>query len=291
MTTSRRTLGRWDLTAIGVNQVTRSSSRPLAIDVAKLRRRLVLAIHGAIRGVDFMRREVYVSRKRERQVEDVMSSNRVLFAGVVALGFALIVAGSQVATTAQQSTSTAVAVDNNDIGGIVTARKDRRRASGSSPRPPDLPTKLVKIVVTDDQGRYLLPDLPKATYDVWVRGYGLVDSPKVQSAPGKALNLKAVVAPNARAAAEYYPAGYWFSLINVPGKHEFPGTGDRGNGIAPTMRSQAEWLRGLKNGGCWGCHQLGNKATREIPEGARQVSHRPSPRGSGACSPDRPAKR
>ena len=124
----------------------------------------------------------------------------------------------------------------------------------------------MKTVVTDDQGRYVVPDLPKATYNVWVRGYGLVDSPKVQSAPGKALNLKAVIAPNARAAAEYYPAGYWFSLIDVPGKHEFPGTGDKGNGIAPTMRSQAEWLRSLKNGGCWGCHQLGNKATREIPK-------------------------
>ena len=40
----------------------------------------------------------------------------------------------------------------------------------------DLPTKFAKIVVTDDQGRYVIPDLPKANYSVWVRGYGLVDS-------------------------------------------------------------------------------------------------------------------
>ena len=195
-----------------------------------------------------------------------MSSTRVFFAGVVALGLALIFAGSQVATSAQQSTGTAVAVDNNDIGGAVTGPKGPEAGVWVIAETSELQTKLVKTVVTDDQGRYLLPDLPKATYNVWVRGYGLVDSPKVQSAPGKVLNLKAVVAPNARAAAEYYPAGYWFSLIDVPGKHEFPGTGDQGNGISPTMRSQADWLRSLKNGGCWGCHQLGNKATREIPK-------------------------
>ena len=170
-----------------------------------------------------MRREMYFPRKRERQVEDVMSSNRVLFAGVVALGFALIFTGSQAATSAQQSTGTAVAVDNNDIGGTVTGPKGPEAGVWVIAETSGLPTKLVKTVVTDDQGRYVVPDLPKATYNVWVRGYGLVDSPKVQSAPGKVLNLKAVVAPNARAAAEYYPAGYWFSLIDVPGKSLFGG--------------------------------------------------------------------
>jgi hypothetical protein len=100
---------------------------------------------------------------------------------------------------------------------------------------------------------------------VWVRGYGLVDSPKKQAAPGRLLNLTAVAAPNARAAAEYYPAGYWFSLLKVPDQSEFPGTGPEGNGIAPNVRSQAEWLRSLKSGTCLACHQLGNKATREIP--------------------------
>src|SRR5229473_5632262 len=58
-----------------------------------------------------------------------------------------------------------------------------------------LPTKLAKIVVTDERGRYVIPELPAASYDVWVRGYGLVDSAKVQSAPGKILDLKATPAP------------------------------------------------------------------------------------------------
>jgi hypothetical protein len=120
--------------------------------------------------------------------------------------------------------------------------------------------------VTDDRGRYLIPDLPAAGYRVWVRGYGLVDSPKVQAAPGKLLNLSATIAPNARAAAEYYPAGYWLSLMHVPGKSEFPGTGPTGNGISPNIKSQADWIRNVKSGGCTACHQLGTKGTREIPE-------------------------
>jgi hypothetical protein len=88
----------------------------------------------------------------------------------------------------------------------------------------DLPTKFRRIVVTDDQGRYLVPDLPKASYDVWVRGYGLVDSPHVKAAPGRRLALTAVPAPNARAAAQYCPSDSWLSLMQIPAKSEFPMT-------------------------------------------------------------------
>ena len=100
----------------------------------------------------------------------------------------------------------------------------------------DLGTKMSKMVVTDDQGRYVIPDLPKAKYKVWVRGYGLVDSPKVDSEPGKQLNLTAVKAPNDKAAAEYYPAIYWYSMIKVPGRGPVPGHRRRaGNGINAAM--------------------------------------------------------
>src|ERR1700748_774902 len=95
-----------------------------------------------------------------------------------------------------------VQVDGNDIGGVVTGAKGPEAGVWVIAETKDLPTRYIKIVVTDDQGRYLLPDLPKANYDVWVRGYGLVDSPKVKSAPGKILDLKAVVAKDAAAAAE-----------------------------------------------------------------------------------------
>ena len=92
--------------------------------------------------------------------------------------------------------SAAVRIDNDDIGGVVTSASGPEAGVWVIAETTDLPTKYAKIVVTDDQGRYVLPDLPKANYNVWVRGYGLVDSPKVKTAPGKILNLKAVVAPN-----------------------------------------------------------------------------------------------
>jgi len=155
----------------------------------------------------------------------------------------------------------------NDIGGVVTGPHGPEAGVWVIAETSELATKFVKIVVTDDQGRYLLPDLPKATYRVWVRGYGLVDSPALRAAPGRTLNLTAVVAPDARAAAHYYPAGYWFSLIRVPAKNEFGPAGADGNGgAAPNVRSQAEWIRILKSGGCWACHQLGSRGTREIPK-------------------------
>ena len=98
-----------------------------------------------------------------------------------------------------------------------------------------------------------------------MRGYGLVDSPKSKSAPGSTLALRAVPAPTARAAAAYYPAGHWLSLLKVPDKSQFRGTGPTGNGISPNVKSQADFVRSIKSGTCTSCHQLGTKGTREIP--------------------------
>jgi hypothetical protein len=155
-------------------------------------------------------------------------------------------------------------VDRDDLAGVVTGASGPEAGVWVIAETSDLPTKFAKIVVTDDRGRYLLPDLPPASYDVWVRGYGLVDSPKQRTKPGKTLNLRASRAPNPRAAAEYYPAGYWFSLLRVPADSEFPGTGPQGNGINPNFKSQAEYVRLVKNNACLGCHQLGSKGTREL---------------------------
>ena len=158
-----------------------------------------------------------------------------------------------------------VVIDDDDIGGVVSGPDGPEAGVWVIAETTDLPTKFSRTVVTDGQGSYVIPDLPDATYDVWVRGYGLVDSEKIRLRPGTTQDLQAVLAPDQHAAAQYYPAGYWFSLIEVPAKSEFPGTGPGGNGILPTMRSQAEWLRNLKSGGCMACHQLGNKPTREVP--------------------------
>jgi hypothetical protein len=158
-----------------------------------------------------------------------------------------------------------VAIDDDDIGGVVTGPNGPEAGVWVIAETTDLPTTFNRIVVTDDDGRYVLPDLPDATYDVWVRGYGLIDSEKQSVTPGNTHDLTAVIAPDPHAAAQYYPAGYWLSLISVPEKDQFPGTGPEGNGISPAMESQAQWIRYLKSGGCTACHQLGTKATREIP--------------------------
>src|SRR5262245_27915193 len=171
---------------------------------------------------------------------------------------------------AQQGADATEELGDGDVGGIVTTAAGPEGCVWLIAETAELPTKFVRIVVTDDRGRYLIPDLPKANYSVWVRGYGLVDSAKVQIAPGKTLNLNAVVAPSPAAAAEYYPAVYWYSMLKVPDKSQFPGTGAQGNGMPETLKSQAQWLDVVKTNGCYGCHALGNKATRTIP---KEFSH------------------
>ncbi|MGH9258127.1 MAG: carboxypeptidase-like regulatory domain-containing protein [Vicinamibacterales bacterium] len=159
-----------------------------------------------------------------------------------------------------------VAIDGDDIGGVVTGTRGPEAGVWVIAETTNLPTKFIRTVVTDDQGRFVVPDLPKAMYNVWVRGYGLMDSAKVQSEPGKIVNLSSLPAPSAQAAAEYYPAQYWFSLLQLPRENEFPGTGPSGNGISTDIRNQAEWIAdAVSTDACIGCHQLGNKATRTIP--------------------------
>jgi hypothetical protein len=119
----------------------------------------------------------------------------------------------------------------------------------------DFQTRFAKIVVTDEAGRFLLPALPKANYSVWVRGYGLADSPKVDAAPGHSLDLTAIVAPDAAAAARTYPAAYWYAMMRIPDDAQ----------LAALTGGRNGYLMWMKNMGCIGCHQLGNLATRTLP--------------------------
>jgi hypothetical protein len=153
--------------------------------------------------------------------------------------------------------------DGDYIGGVVTSEKGPEAGVWVIAETKNLPTPYVKIVVTDDQGRYVLPDLPIATYSVWVRGYGLADSKPVPAKPGPALNLTAAIAASPAEAAQIYPANYWFSLLHPPGNDSFPGTGRQGNGFAPTLKSGNDWLVEMKEG-CLPCHQLGSFATRTL---------------------------
>ena len=179
---------------------------------------------------------------------------RLVLAGAVALG----VGGMF------WLTDTAAAAAGDDLTGVVQSASGPEAGVWVIAETSDLETRFRKIVVTDDAGRFLVPDLPPAAYEVWVRGYGLVDSDKTAAGPGDDLSLTATSAATPQAAAEVYPANYWYSLLEIPAEDQFPGTGPRGNGIGENMLTQSHWVDRLKDG-CQLCHQMGNKATREMP--------------------------
>jgi hypothetical protein len=159
-----------------------------------------------------------------------------------------------------------VEVGKTDIGGVVTGPSGPEAGVWVIAETFDLPTRYAKIVVTNDEGKFLIPELPEAKYTIWVRGYGLIDSQKKEITPGKSINLEAVPAPSPEAAAYYYPGGYWFSLLRAPEQSDFPGTGPAGNGISPNIKTRADFLRSIKSGNCMACHQLGSLGTRNISE-------------------------
>src|SRR6059036_3872242 len=173
-----------------------------------------------------------------------------------ALLVAILVACSMTWVVARQRGASApVPIDPDDIGGVVTSVKGPEAGVWVIAETTDLPTKFARIVVTDDQGRYVLPDLPRAAYQVFVRGYGLVDSPRQAAKPGQQLNLTAPVAPDATSAAQVYPAAWWFSMLHVP----------------EGAREQERFQQTMKE--CYDCHQLGGKATREFPSYVTGETH------------------
>ncbi len=143
----------------------------------------------------------------------------------------------------------------NWIAGTVSSREGPEAGVWVIAESADFDTFFARIVVTDDQGRYLVPDLPSASYQLWVRGYGLSDSEKVAAQPGDTLEVAATTAPDAAAAAQVYPAAYWYAMLDLPDEDEL-------SQVSGGLNAYLMWM---KNMGCVGCHQLGNLATRTIP--------------------------
>jgi len=189
-----------------------------------------------------------------------MTSKGKLYLGAAATVIALVLAGTAIELGAQQLS--AVAIDDDDIGGVVTGANGPEAGVWVIAETTDLPTRYAKMVVTDDQGRFVVPDLPKAKYKLWVRGYGLIDSPKVDGEPGQQLSLRAVPAPTEAVAAQYYPAIYWYAMLKIPPTSEF---GKKDSEI-PEKIKQTDWLNLMKNNGCIGCHQMGQLSTRTLPK-------------------------
>ncbi|HEY2381036.1 MAG TPA: carboxypeptidase-like regulatory domain-containing protein [Terriglobia bacterium] len=152
------------------------------------------------------------------------------------------------------------------IQGVVQSDKGPEAGVWVIAETKDLLTNFIKIVVTDDQGKFLVPDLPAANYKVWVRGYGLLDStPQTLKPATNSVTLKAMSAKTPQEAAKVYPGDYWLSLMAPPTKDLFPGTGGQGNGIGNRMLTQNQWVNGLKSN-CNFCHQLGNQLTRTLDD-------------------------
>src|ERR1700730_17501582 len=161
---------------------------------------------------------------------------------------------------AQRSAQNAAAA--GDIAGVVQGTQGPEAGVWVIAETKDLPTNFIKIVVTDDRGRFMVPELPSATYSLWVRGYGLVDSTPIKMKPSAtSVTLNVTPAATPQEAARVYPGNYWLSLLEPPSAGEFPGTGT--NGLGPTMLTQNHWINSLKSD-CNFCHQLGNQLTRSV---------------------------
>ena len=165
---------------------------------------------------------------------------------------------------AGQAQPAAAASPQGYISGVVQSGQGPEAGVWVIAETTDLPTPYIKIVVTDDRGRFVVPELPSANYSVWVRGYGLVDSTKTQMRPGtNTVTLRAERAKTPQEAAKVFPGDYWLSLLEPPAPSEFPGTGPQGNGLGPSMLTQNHFINSLKSD-CNFCHQLGNQLTRSV---------------------------
>ena len=106
-----------------------------------------------------------------------MRSKLTLMIGLTAAALLLVVAIFWLGDETTQ-------VTEGDITGVVTGLSGPEAGVWVIAETDDLETHFIKIVVTNDEGRFLLPELPDAAYQVWVRGYGLADSIPVEAQRG-----------------------------------------------------------------------------------------------------------
>ena len=153
----------------------------------------------------------------------VQVSIQFLVLGFVLAGVAAAVtAGLQARSAEAQAEASQVPVDADDIGGVVTGIKGAESGVWVIAETSDFPTKFRKIVVTDDRrhasyARFAESQLPSLGARLRIGGFParLLRARENSGADGGH-------APDARAAAQYYPANYWYSLLHVPPKEAFP---------------------------------------------------------------------
>ncbi len=193
---------------------------------------------------------------------------RILSGSVVLIVLLSLTACSNDSQQSQETTATenrllqsasnisTIEFDSDDIAGVINGENGPEAGVWIIAETNDFETRYAKVVVSDDDGRFLIPDLPDADYEIWVRGYGLTDSVKVSARPNTLVYINVEQAPDRRAAAQLYPAAYWYSMLKLPQQSEVV---DLDGGLN-------KYLWHIKNRDCLACHQMGNIATRTIPE-------------------------
>jgi hypothetical protein len=174
--------------------------------------------------------------------------SRSIVVPIVAAVAAFLAVSRSGAIDVAQNARPDVPIDGSSIGGIVRERASGRGEAGVwvIAETSDLPSPFRRIVVTDDAGRFVVPALPEAGYQLWVRGYGVRDSSRVSVSRGSLAALVVDVA-DPQEAARIYPASYWLSLLRPPAAGELPAD----------FASQTHWLTDAKLG-CIRCHQFGS---------------------------------
>jgi len=141
-----------------------------------------------------------------------MHRTRALYPSAALLALAALVAAPS-RLPAQQAAQ--VAIDHDDVGGVVRSRSGPEAGVWVIAETTELPTKYAKMVVTDDQGRYVIPDLPTANYSVWVRGYGWWIRQGARKARPAAQSHRGAGARRAGGRA-LLPAIYWYTMMKIP---------------------------------------------------------------------------
>jgi hypothetical protein len=80
--------------------------------------------------------------------------------------------GRREALAQPQNEAAAIAIGEKGIGSVVSSPQGREAGVWMIAETTELPTQFRRIVATDDQGRYLVPDLPQADYNVLPPGFG-----------------------------------------------------------------------------------------------------------------------
>jgi hypothetical protein len=115
------------------------------------------------------------------------------------------------------------AMDPDDIAGVVTSNQGPEAGVWVIAETVDAPARFVRIVLTNDEGRYVLPDMPKGSYQVFVRGYHLNDSKRTKAWPGQQVYFGVTASSASGQSTQPRPEGVERNLVITMRDQDGPG--------------------------------------------------------------------